>query len=101
MSFKQLVQYKALDRMYGVNDSDFLFEAAMSNPENAEQVKANLRNVCALISVELFNDLEGICGLLDMTKRKFIENALIFAIDEANIVIRETGLLDRFPGEPE
>lgn len=101
MSFKQLVQYKALDRIYGVNNSDFLFETAVNDPANAEQVKANLRNVCALISVQLFDDLEGICGLLDMSKRKFIENALIFAIDEANLVIRETGLLDRFPGEQE
>ena len=100
MSFKQLVQYKALDRIYGVN-GDFIFEAALKDPENVEAIKANLRNVCALISVELFDDLEGICGLLDMSKRKFIENALIFAIEEANVVIRETGLLDRFPGEDE
>jgi hypothetical protein len=95
MSFHQYIQYKVLDRMYST-DNDALLGMALRNPENEAEIKANFKNVCALISLPLFEDLENICGMLDMTKRKFIEGALVEAISQANKIAEENGLHEHF-----
>lgn len=54
-----------------------------------------LRQMCAKVSVELYNDLEEVCGLLDMTKRMFIESAVIEALDRAHELIHRSGALEQ------
>lgn len=94
MSFHQFIQYKALDRMYAT-DNDVLLDMAISQ-NGAEAVKAQMKNVCALISLDLFDDLEGVCNLLEISKRKFIEYALIEAINQANKITVDVGLFEHY-----
>lgn len=87
MNFHQLVQYKALDRMYSGS-------SVLDRMSEAEIPKTQFRNVCALISVPLFEELESMCSLLDLSKRQFIEAALIEAIAKAKDVIEEVGMYE-------
>ena len=65
-----------------------------SDPATAEKLK--MRNVCALISTELFDRLETSCAFLDVSKREFIESALIEALDAADKVIEEIGVNEHY-----
>lgn len=94
MSFDKFIQYKVLDRIYA-SDNDFLLDMAISQ-NGAEAIKAQMKNVCALISKELFDDLDGVCSLLEISKRKFIEYALIEAISRANEIVNENGLAEHY-----
>jgi hypothetical protein len=95
MSFHQYLEYKALNRIY-VTSNEAITELVLRDPETSEKLKAQTKNVCALISLELFEDFEAICGLLEISKRKFIEGALIEAIENANKIVKEVGLLEHY-----
>lgn len=62
--------------------------------ELAEQ-STQLRQVCAKVSPQLFDELENVCMLLDMSKRQFIEGALIDALDRAKETIERMGALEQ------
>lgn len=94
MSFDKLIQFKALSQIYG-NGPDLLENLVNSN-NLSEAEKVKMRNVCALIPVELFDRLEQICGFLNFSKREFIEASLIEALDRANQIIEDEGLPEHF-----
>ena len=54
-----------------------------------------LRQMCAKVSPELYDRLEQICGVLDMSKREFIEGAVADALDRAAETIDKVGALDQ------
>lgn len=87
MNFDQLIQYKALHRQYTISGAlpDSMVEA--SSAENHNKL---VRNVCALVSVDLFEQLEHTCGILAITKRQFIEAALIECLAKAAPKVTET-----------
>lgn len=87
MNFHQLIQYKALDHLHTLSGS-----SAIDRLPESEIPKSQMRNVCALISVPLFDELEAMCGLLGLSKRQFIESALIEALAKANAIVDEVGL---------
>lgn len=58
---------------------------------NPEEVKEKMHNICAFISHELFNEVEGVCQLLSFSKREVVEMALIDFIQKASKVIEDTG----------
>jgi hypothetical protein len=94
MSFDKLIQFKALSQIYG-NGADLLEK--MVNPNNLEETeKVKMRNVCALISVQLFDRLEKTCALLELSKRQFIEASLIEALDRADEIVQQEGVFDHF-----
>jgi hypothetical protein len=93
MSFHQKIQYHALHLMYGMSGTKMTESMLASDPSLAEKIK--LRNVCALIPNEVFERLEATCGLLDISKREFIQAAIQEALDLADKVMEETGLDDR------
>lgn len=95
MSFHQYIEYKALDRMYAT-ENDAILGMVLRDSDTGEAVKSQMRNVCALISQELFDSLENMCGLLEISKRKFIEGAVIEAIDQANRIVEEVGLFEHY-----
>lgn len=95
MSFHKLIQFKALGHIYGSGGADMLDHVLkQSGPEELEKMK--MRNVCALISVPLFDQLETMCGLLSISKREFIECSLIEALDVADKIVEEEGVFDHF-----
>lgn len=87
MNFDKLIQYKALDRQYSMSGvmPDMLIEGLP-----AEEKKKHLRNVCALINIELFDNLEHTCSILGLTKRQFIEASIGECLKKAEPLVTET-----------
>lgn len=96
MNFQETIQLKALAlkqfRTRGVSDNlhEHLLEQAVKTPEGA----ALTRNICAHISVQLFQRVEECCSMLDLSKRQFVEMALKEALDRAETIVAE---VDPFP----
>lgn len=89
MKFDELIRLKAL-QLKAVNTGQTtteLIESQLHLPEVSEGLK--LRQVCAMVSPQLFDELEGTCELLGISKRKFVEGALIEAIDRAAAIVSE------------
>lgn len=102
--FKQYIQYKALDFKFGTagNSIDQLERlvagGAVGHAVDGQFVPAQsleevcpipLRNVCAKLSVELVDRLDNALGVLSMSKRQFIEMAIIEALDEVDKVLQD------------
>ena len=51
-----------------------------------------VRNVCAKISSELADRLDNLCSFLSISKRRFIEAAIIDALEKSGEIIREEGV---------
>ena len=85
--YQKALTYKQLSKKGTTNDHFFesLFEGADSKI---------VKNVCAKISVPLSDELDNVCGLLNITKRQFIESAIVHALDESKNVMRELDLFD-------
>lgn len=71
-----------------VNESsaEALIDALSDNP------KLCMSNVCAKVSTELSNEISNVCDLLGVSKRRFIECALIDALNSAHRIIDEEGM---------
>ena len=54
-----------------------------------------VRQMCAKVSHVVYEDLEQVCGLLDMSKREFIESAVIEALAKAHDVIDRSGVMEQ------
>lgn len=91
MTFDELVRYKALHLKYVSDNIAFTDMLA----ENKVEHTVPMKNVCAMITQELFDDLTGTCGLLDISKRSFIEMALIEALGKAHAILEQEGVYDR------
>jgi len=89
----QALKLKQLHTRGSSNPGALLDEVIRQNPDEA---KAQLRNICALISPELFEKVENLCNVLDLSKREFVEMALVEFVELAEKVLRE---VDPFPGE--
>ena len=66
-----------------------LIDAVLENPANKEGVKKEFRNVCSLLHVVQFDQLEDLCSLLDLSKREVISMALNDFIPKANAIVLE------------
>jgi len=60
----------------------------------SENPPIQVRQMCAKVSTQLYDELENVCGLLDMSKREFIEGAVADAISRAKDVIDRSGVLE-------
>ena len=89
--FKQFIQYRAL-----------AFKFDRQNLDVSEQLLASgdaplpLRNVCAKLSVELSDRIDQTVSVLGVSKRLFIERALIEAIEQAEAMLDEVGAWEGF-----
>lgn len=59
---------------------------------DAEPGSDNVRNICALISVPLFDEIERLSGVLSMSKRRLVELALRDLAQKANQALDGVGL---------
>jgi hypothetical protein len=59
-----------------------------------EEAGMPVRQMCAKVSHELYEEVDNVCGFLDMSKREFIEAAVVEAVKRAHHIIREHGGLD-------
>lgn len=86
MNLEETVRLKALKvkefHQRGSDMADQLIDMmAVEAPE--------LRNICAHISVALFDEVEDVCRMLEMSKRRFVELALVDALQRAHGVLNE------------
>lgn len=87
--FQQFLQYKALAFKFSLENSDLTDSVIESG-----QLPIPLRNVCAKLTVELAERLDQTCANLDVSKRQFIERALIEAMDQADAALAACGVWD-------
>lgn len=75
----------------GYEGPDLVDQLILQNPDGA---KENLRNICAFISPELFGQIDSLCDLLDLSKREFVEMALVDLVSKAHAVIDQTNAME-------
>lgn len=98
MKFDQYIQYRALNMKANVEGQAFNSEAVdrMIDKEAASGTP-HIKTVCAPITIELFDRLTNTLSLLDISKRTFIEAAIIEALNKADVIMEE---VDIFEGQP-
>jgi hypothetical protein len=94
MNFDELIRLKALQlkSVTSGNSTMEVVDRQLDLPDVAKDLK--LRQVCAMVSPQLFSELEGTCDLLSISKRRFVEGALIDAIDRAAAIVHEVSPFD-------
>lgn len=90
MTFDDLIRYKALHLKYASNNQGLL--DMVINGDLSVTANIPMKNVCAMITQELFDDLTGTCALLDISKRTFIESAIVEALAKAHNIMDAEGL---------
>jgi len=88
-----LLTERTLHRIRSICDGDLpdsLVDQAM--PDSSPIIK----NMCAKVSVQLVDRLDSTCQLLDVSKRKFIETAVIEALNRADQIMGSEGVWEAF-----
>lgn len=93
MNFDDLIRYKSLHLKYTSSNSG-LTELLLDAPNAEAQIPVPMKNVCALLSQQLFDRLSETCALLDISKRTFIEKALIEALNKADAIMESEKVED-------
>lgn len=62
--------------------------------EGSEEVKAKMHNICAFITPELHGDITSMCELLDLSKRQFVEMALVDFLAKAQAIIDQVNVFE-------
>lgn len=75
-----------------LNGNSDLPEGAPEWMANVDPGADNTRNICALISIPLFEEIERFSNVLSMSKRRFVELALRDLAEKANQAIEDVGL---------
>lgn len=86
-----LVTEKTLAMINGNNSADPF--------DLIEQDVPQIKNVCAKVSVQLSDRLDNTLGLLGISKRLFIEAALIDALNKASQIMEQEGLREALSQE--
>ena len=95
MNFHETIQLQALrlkQEHSGANNTigeALIAQAVAQNPDGLP-----LKNICAHISPQLFERVEECCKTLELSKRRFVEMALIEALDKAEAIVAD---IDPFP----
>lgn len=89
--FERLIAEKSLAKISSLR-SEELIEYAVE----AGHIEPMLKNVCAKVSVQLAGEIDEICDLLSISKRKFCESAFIEAIQKAKKIMNDEGLYEAF-----
>lgn len=56
--------------------------------------KAFFKNVCAPISMDLFQELEGVLSVLSISKARFLTLAIASAVDDAKGIMKEVDVTE-------
>lgn len=59
-----------------------------------KQNGSEFRNICAHISPALYAEIDELCGNLSISKRRFVEGALIDAVKRGNAIMAEVQPFD-------
>ena len=93
MNFDEMIQLQLLKLKATVSGRtggaflDQLLEEAGETPQ--------IRQMCAKVSSVMYDDLENVCKLLEMSKREFIEMAVGDALQKAHDLINRSGVVEQ------
>jgi len=94
----EILTYKALAFKHGADQSPLLDMVVAQNPDNPALQNVT-KNVCAHLSIQLVDRLESALGVLDMSKRQFIETAIIDALDRFDAIAHDYDIFERYEVE--
>lgn len=97
MKFDEMIRLQAL-KLKALNavGTDNLRDSPIQDRLFAEAFEqGQLRNICAMVSPELFDQVEQACSLLEISKRRFVESALIEAVDRAEAIVADVAPFER------
>lgn len=94
--FNEFFLRKALEFKHGPegNTLDGLLDLFLES--GSEDFPIPMKNVCAKLTVELSDQIDGLCSLLEMPKRKFIEMAIINAIGKFEEIAKEYEIYEQY-----
>lgn len=98
MNLQEVIQLQVLKRKAATAGRGALLEQLIERGEASPDGTLPVRQMCAKVSVVLYDQLENVCLALDMTKREFIEAAVSDAIEQAKSVIEKSGGLQALFG---
>lgn len=87
MKLEEMIQLQVLKLKASTSLHGRLADQVVEESEG----KVKLKQMCAKVSPQLYDELENVCSFLDLSKREFIEAAVSEAIDKANEHIRALG----------
>lgn len=91
---KELITQRALtfklEGWQSPHQAEFMESLIEKDPKSAEIFK----NVCAPLPVDLAKRLEDTIGLLGLTKRQFLTNAVSSALDDADLIMKELDIFE-------
>lgn len=90
-----LVTEKSLNFLAVSRNADLVDIAASQDAEN----ELGLKNVCAKLHPDQANEIDAVCGLLGITKRRFIESALLDAVALAHSIMDSEGVTEALDRE--
>lgn len=90
MNLDELLQLQALRAKAGY-DNRLLADRVIEGTADGSN---GIRQMCAKVSVQLHDEVDEICARLDLSKRAFIEAAVIEACQRAQEVMKRTGIND-------
>lgn len=80
MNLEEMLQLQVLKFKASMDGRGPFLEAAIDRADG----KVKPVQMCAKVSPELFAQVEHVCEMLDLTKREFIEAAVVEAVQLAN-----------------
>ena len=95
----ELLTYRALHFKLSTLGNEVLTDLIADDEDIASSLQ--LKNVCAKLSVQLCDRIDNTVNILDISKRRFIEAAIIAALDEADRVIEEVNVFENMPQSQE
>lgn len=90
MNFDETIQLQVLKLKATTAGRGAILEHVIENSDTPV-----LRQMCAKVSHVMYDDLEQVCSLLDMSKREFIETAVSDALERAHEVINRSGVIEQ------
>lgn len=84
-----LITEKSLSYIACANNSELVDMLLRNAPEDAQ-----VKNVCAKLSVELSDKVDAVVDLLGISKRRFLEAAIIDAVEKAHAIMDAEGVFE-------
>ena len=101
--FDQFIQLKALQFKFGTTggDSSLLIDQMWADPDYRPEMEKQMKQVCFPISVQLFERFEKKLDLLSLSKRQFLEVALIEALRRVDEILDDVDAFEFIDGRQE
>lgn len=93
MRSDELIRYKCLHAK-AIHHNQTLLDAVDEGAFDIEGADQMTRNICAKIWVGLFDEIESYCGLLQISKRQFVESALIDLLEKTKQIFDDVDPFD-------